>query len=267
MHWIIQKNLYAEDGIDALLAALQRFGISSTTVSMGPSGTLTPDPNPSGPVMVCGSVGLARVARERGWQPGSFLNADHNYQALVAHWGREMLNADARISAFRDVEPNGERVFIRPAEDSKYFNGGVMDAEEVMAWRDALVRGERSPVRCSSRMSGDTQVVCGPPATIYKECRFFVVDGAVVAWSTYKQGGNVVATEDVDPVSLDHAQACVQAWQPARAFVLDTALTPDGPRIVEVNCINSAGFYGADVQRIVMAIEGMEPWASRSNGE
>jgi hypothetical protein len=165
------------------------------------------------------------------------------------------------------VEPNGERVFIRPAEDSKYFNGGVMDAEEVRAWRDALVRGERSPVRCSSRMSGDTQVVCGPPATIYKECRFFVVDGAVVAWSTYKQGGNVVATEDVDPVSLDHAQACVQAWQPARAFVLDTALTPDGPRIVEVNCINSAGFYGADVQRIVMAIEGMEPWASRSNGE
>jgi hypothetical protein len=262
MHWIIQKNLYAEDGIDALLAALQRFGISSTTVSMGPSGTLTPDPNPSGPVMVCGSVGLARLARARGWQHGSFLNADHNYEALVAHLGDEMLNAGARISPFRDVEPNGERVFIRPAEDSEYFNGGVMDSDEVRAWRDALVRGERSPVRCSSRMNADTHVVCGPPATIYRECRFFVVDAAVVAWSTYKQGGHVSATGDVDPVSLEHAQACVQAWQPARAFVPDTALTPDGPRIVEVNCINFAGFYGADVQRIVMAIEGMEPWAT-----
>ena len=50
-------------------------------------------------------------------------------------------------------------------------------------------------------------------------------------------------------------------WQPARAFVLDTALTPDGPRIVEVNCINSAGFYGADVKCIVVAVEAMEPWA------
>jgi hypothetical protein len=262
MHWIIQENLYTEDGIDALLGALERFAISFTTVAIGPGGTLAPDPKPSGPVMVCGSVGLARVAGERGWQPGSFLNADHNYQSLVAHWGREMLNADARISAFRDVEPHGERVFIRPAADTKYFNGGVMDSEDVRAWRDALVRGEGSPVRCSPRMNADTQVVCGPPAIIYKECRFFVVDGAVVACSTYKQGRHVLATGDVDPVSTDHAQACVRAWQPARAFVLDTALTPDGPRIVEVNCINSAGFYGADVQRIVMAIERMEPWAS-----
>ena len=45
--------------------------------------------------------------------------------------------------------------------------------------------------------------------------------------------------------------------RPARASVLDTALTPDGPRIVEVNCINSAGLYGADVERIVVAVEGM----------
>ena len=263
MYWIIQDNLYAENGMDALVDALQRLNIPFTTVAMLPlSGTLSPDPDPSGPVMVCGSVGLARIARERGWQPGSFLNDNHRYGACMAHWGREMMNADARISAFRDVKPEGEQVFIRPAEDSKYFNGGVMDSEEVEAWRDALVRGERSPVPCSPRMTRDTQVVCGPPAVIYKECRFFVVDGALVAWSTYKQGGEPLASGDVDPVSLAHARSCVHVWQPARAFVLDTALTPDGPRIVEVNCINSAGFYGADVQRIVMAIEGMEPWAS-----
>jgi len=211
--------------------------------------------------MACGSVGLARVARERGWQPGSFLNENHHYGVLMLHWGCEMLNADARISAFRDIKPAGQHVFIRPAEDSKVFNGGVMETEEVEAWRDALVRGERSPVECSPRMGGDTVVVCGPPKMIYKECRFFVVDSKVVAWSTYKQGSDMVANADVDPVSMDHAEACIRAWQPARAFVLDTALTPDGPRIVEVNCINSAGFYGADVQRIVMAVETMQPWA------
>ena len=104
-------------------------------------------------------------------------------------------------------------------------------------------------------------MVCGPPVTIHKECRFFVVDGAVVAGSTYKQGGVMVAGAETDPISAGYARACVQRWQPARAFVLDTALTPDGPSIVEVNCINSAGFYGADVERIVLAIEGMKPWA------
>ena len=263
MHWIVQDNVYAEDARDALVDALGRFGIPFTAVAMLPrSGALSPEPTPSGPVMVCGSVGMNQLARERGWQPGSFLNATHGYPACVAHWGQDMLNAGARISAFRDVEPAGERVFIRPAVDSKYFTGCVMDADEVRDWRDALVRGERSPVRCSPSVNGDTQVVCGPPVTIYKECRFFVVDGSVVAWSTYRQGGAPVAGADVDPASMRHAEACVRRWQPARAFVLDTALTPDGPRVVEVNCINSAGFSRADVERIVRAVEAMKPWAN-----
>ena len=263
MHWVIQDNLYADDGTDALVNILERLSIPFSTVSMlSPSGTLSPDIHPSGPVMVSGSVGLARVAHERGWQPGSFRNINHRYEACMTHWGREMLNADARISAFKDIELAGECVFIRPAEDSKYFNGGVMDSDDVRAWRDAVVHGERSPVRCSPRMNGNTQVVCGPLVVIHKECRFFVVDGEVVAWSTYKQGSAMLASPDIDPVSMDHARACIQIWQPARAFVLDTALTPDGPRIVEVNCINSSGFYGADVERIVKAVEGMEPWVS-----
>ena len=261
MHWIVQDGLYHETGMEALQATLERARIPFTVVTVASNGTLSPDPAPPGPVMVCGSVGLARTARARGWNPGSFLNDNHRHEAWLTHWGREMLNADARTTAFKDVEPVGECVFIRPAEDTKYFNGGVMDTDEVLAWRDAIRRGEKPPVRCSPRMDGNTQVVCGPPATIYKESRFFVVDDAVVASSTYRLGGATVADPDVDPVSLDHARACIRTWQPARAFVLDTALTPEGPRIVEVNCINSAGFYGADVQRIVMAIEAMAPWA------
>lgn len=264
MHWIVQDNLHEPDEANALVSTLAHLSIPFTTTSMLPgTGTLSPDPEPSGPTMVWGSVGLVRVARERGWQPGSFLNANHGYQACVAHWGRRMLNADARFSAFKDVEPVGDSVFIRPVEDSKYFTCRVMDADEVTAWRDAVRRGERSPVRCSPLMDGNTRVLCGPPVTIHRECRFFVVDGAVVAWSTFQQGGEARTDADVDPVSMGYARACVQTWQPARAFVLDTALTPDGPRIVEVNCINSAGLYDADVRRIVVAIEGMAPWAGR----
>ena len=262
MHWIIQDGLYTTENKDALVDALQRFGIPFTIVAMSSSGTPSPDPYPSGSVMICGAARLTRMARERGWQPGSFLNDHHHYEAWFRHWGYEMLNAAARISAFRDVVPVGDQVFIRPAEDSKHFDGCVMDADKVRAWRDALVRGERPPVRCSPQLTADTSVVCGPPVVIYKESRFFVVDGDVIAQTTYRQGGNPMSNGDVDPASLDHARACARIWQPARAFVLDTALTPAGPRIVEVNCINSAGFYGADVQRVVMAIESMEPWAS-----
>lgn len=47
-------------------------------------------------------------------------------------------------------------------------------------------------------------------------------------------------------------------WQPHRAFVIDVCDTPDGPRIVEINTINSAGFYAGDLQRPVAALEALE---------
>jgi len=46
----------------------------------------------------------------------------------------------------------------------------------------------------------------------------------------------------------------VDMWQPADAFVLDIALTHNGYKVLEVNCLNSAGFYAADVSKLVQAI-------------
>jgi hypothetical protein len=54
----------------------------------------------------------------------------------------------------------------------------------------------------------------------------------------------------------------VDLWQPARAFVIDIALTDDEDdgwcKVIEVNNINSSGFYSIDMQKFVMAIEAME---------
>ena len=89
MHWVIQDNLYADDGTDALVDILRRLSIPFSTVSMlSPFGTLSPDVDPSGPVMVYGSVGLARVAHERGWQPGSFRNINWSKEGF-ARRGRQ----------------------------------------------------------------------------------------------------------------------------------------------------------------------------------
>ena len=46
-----------------------------------------------------------------------------------------------------------------------------------------------------------------------------------------------------------------ERWRPAEAFVLDVCDTPDGIKVVEINTINSAGFYAADVQKLVFALE------------
>jgi hypothetical protein len=49
----------------------------------------------------------------------------------------------------------------------------------------------------------------------------------------------------------------IAIWQPLEAFVLDVCETQHGFRIVEINTINSAGFYAADIQNIVMALEAL----------
>ena len=47
------------------------------------------------------------------------------------------------------------------------------------------------------------------------------------------------------------------AWQPARAWVLDVCETDEGMKIVEINTINSAGFYAANVTDLVLSIDAM----------
>ena len=251
--------MYREEGMRDLVETLSRFSIPHDIVSLDPAtGALSPDVRPEGAVMICGTYRLSRLAAERGWFPGSFLNANHDHRAWTAAWGGRMLNAAARTTRFADARPAPGRVFIRPAADNKYFDGQVLDAEEVDAWRDALCRGGRSPVRCSDKVGPETEVTWGPAHPIYRESRFFVVDGEIAASTTYRIGRDTVASPDVDPQALAYARGAVAEWRPARAFALDVALTDGGYRIVEVNCINMSGFYGADVQRLVMALDGME---------
>jgi len=46
---------------------------------------------------------------------------------------------------------------------------------------------------------------------------------------------------------------------------MDIADTPDGLKVIEINNINSAGFYDADPQKIIMAIEEMVKYNQDSN--
>ena len=259
MHWIIQESLYEEEGAEKLLRTLVRFSIPHSMVAVGADGKLYPEPDimPGQAVMICGTYALARVSQERGWKPGTFMNRNHEHTAWVEHWGELMLNASAVTCSMRNVEPDFSPVFIRPAEDNKFFSGMVLNRNKFLAWKAALASGTESPVTCSSRMNSDIQVTFGPVVTVYRECRFFIVGGRSVASSVYKVAGRIAPSADVEPAFTDFARHCISVWQPADAFVLDVALTPAGYRIVEVNCINMSGFYEADVQSVVMEIEAL----------
>ena len=98
-------------------------------------------------------------------------------------------------------------------------------------------------------------VQVAPLTKIYAEYRYWIVDGKIVTKSMYKMGTRVIYSDQVNEAVDAYVQECVDIWQPLRAFVIDVCETPNGFRIVEINTMNAAGFYCADVAKLMFALE------------
>lgn len=253
MHWVLQNNLFDERGWDHLVSTLERLGIPYSVHKVVPFvGELVPPPEVSHSNVICvGSYSLRHEARRHGWSPGVFDLADIDFTTQREHWGSHLLNANARISAFGDAVVN-EPTFIRPTNDSKCFTGRVIEEAEFTAWQRAVK--DLGSVD-GSTLTPDTSIMLATPEEIHAEYRCWVVRGKVVTSSLYKRGARVFYQSDVDPLVVQYAQARVAEWAPCEAFVLDVCDTPRGMRIVEINTLNAAGFYAADLQQLVFALE------------
>ncbi|MCI5095462.1 MAG: ATP-grasp domain-containing protein [Rhodobacteraceae bacterium] len=96
------------------------------------------------------------------------------------------------------------------------------------------------------------------PARILKEWRLWVVRDQVVTYSLYKEGTRVVYRPEIDQDALEFGRRLVALNSGyAEAYVIDICRTDDGLRMLETNCINAAGFYAADLARLVAAIEAL----------
>lgn len=248
MHWIIQDDLHPEAGLYELRTVLSRLEIphSFHRVPQG-EGRLDPEISPEGRVFVIGGYSLSRIAQERGWAPGSLPVP--GFRECLENWGEEMLNAPAGVTTTRaaavlasqgSMIPSGP-FFCRPVEDSKKFTGRVFYSwDEFIAWEC-----RRPAVLC----------MFAPFLEIYRESRIWIVQDQVVTASTYKEGKRVFYDPLVSEDVLGYTRERALEWSPAPAYVMDIAETPRGLKIVEINNINAAGLYAANVGKLVMALE------------
>jgi hypothetical protein len=195
---------------------------------------------------------MARVAAEKGWQPGSFFGGNNDYSVYSEFYKDNLLNYDCEIKVFgEDFEWNyGETKFIRPCKDSKLFNGQVFTKTK---WDD-MVEQRKQNINYIN-LTEPQLIQVGSPKTIYKEARCWVVDGKIVTSSYYRFGTYIDYEENVEPEGLEFAQRMVDLYEVADTFVMDICLTPDGWKIVEINCTNCSGFYKGDLQKLVIALE------------
>lgn len=260
MHWILQENLFREHEWANLVGALERLRLPYSVHKVVPFvGELVPPPEIAEPKVVCfGSYSLRHPARAAGWNPGVYDLGDADFEGQRAHWGAHMLNAASVVVRFADARfPTPAPCFVRPIRDSKVFAGQIVtDQAEFYAWQHRVCAlGEDT----GTSLTPDTLVQVAPIREIYTEVRCWVVGDDVVTASQYKLGSRVAyASVPRDSALVAYARARLAEWRPHRAFCLDVADTAEGPAIVEINTINAAGFYAADVQALVIALEELE---------
>jgi len=253
MHWVIQDNMYNEEGFHSLLEALDRLELPYDVCKVIPFvAELHPDVNPEGKVMVMGAYTMTKIAEQKGWSPGAFLG-NLDYEVQRDKWGADkMLNGSAKVYAFKDVPKQESLFFIRPVSDGKAFTGYVTEWFAFELWRKSVMALTEDD---NSQLDGDTLVMVSDPVRIFSETRTWVIKGEVVTASEYKRGNRSHASATVEPRIIQFAQARAREWSPNEAYCLDVADTPDGLKIVEVNCLNASGFYKADMMKLVGALE------------
>lgn len=250
MHYVVQRNIFKEENYDKIFYALTKLGLSFEVIDYHKDFNGLKVETTRKDIFPFGSIKLGRLSAEMDWVPGSFYGKNHDYEIYAEFYKENLLNWGCKLQDITDnIDwlPN-EQKFIRPSKDSKIFTGAVFSK---IKWLDTIKLVED---RCGGVLP-DITVQVNSVQKIYKEARVWIVGGKVVTSSYYFFNSNVAYSENVDPEGLEFAQSMADLYQVADAFVMDICLTPDGWKIVEINCINCSGFYKGDLQRLLIALE------------
>lgn len=207
-------------------------------------------------VVIYGSHQFNRAVRGvKSYQPGSLGLVDrtevNSYMSnLPLEW---FLNRDGVMTTWAQFQQRrdfwfkvfpGERVFVRPNSGFKVFTGTTVSLEE---WDNDILGLEK----CTGVMT-ETPMMVAPAQEILGEFRFVVAEGQVVAGSEYRWDNVLDIRRDWPEECWNMAQQVAShPWQVDIAYTCDVALTPEGPRVVELNSFSCAGLYACDLELIV----------------
>lgn len=172
-----------------------------------------------------------------------------------------MLNAQAKKMKLHEFIERGDTLgdywFIRPDADDKSFDGATMTFEETRIWFDKLVAVEELERKLGNTpmVGKDTSIIAGPAYKVDKEWRNFIVNGRIVTSTLYRKNFKLNKSAfDIPQSMLSFVHERCMEYQIHKAFVMDVALCGEEYYIIECGCINSAGFYHADVSKIIEAV-------------
>lgn len=259
VRWIIQDANYANKDRAQILAACTQLEIPCLEIPVIPFAHQLPDfpLDDAYENIYYGSTTMMDRLYEHYNKPlGLFYDATtFSMENYLQQWGAHLLSSEAQFMTFEAFSKAGypaeQQFFIRPDADSKAFAGVVLDYGKIQAWYDSLLIDD------VYGLGPDTKIMVGPAYHIEKEWRTFVVQGKVVTSSTYRKDFRLYeSATDIPAAMLDFVHARCQEYQPHDVFAMDIAKCSgeDEYYIIECGCMNSVGFYAADIAQYVAAL-------------
>jgi hypothetical protein len=221
------------------------------------------------PVVFHGSLGnAARIVETLPWRPGAFCRTEAFHcsswyphaERWLLHRKWRVLAANALVADPGALEPfgNPDAIFVRPDSPLKPFSGRIVARAQLSL--KALDHGFYYD-------DPDLPVVIAPVQTIGQEWRYVVVEGRVVAGSTYAADRKGRASDSADTASWRFAVDVVATLTPPEdVYVLDVCVADGGLRVLELNPFSGADLYGCDLAAVVSAVTQSVRKATKING-
>ncbi|WP_212006520.1 ATP-grasp domain-containing protein [Chitinophaga sp. HK235] len=139
---------------------------------------------------------------------------------------------------------------LKMLKDSCEKTGVKYQEVFVIPFSDALPSFDTDPVNISAK----SRVLVSEPYNIAYEWRLWIVNKKVITASQYRKYFQLNKKPGCPAAVIEFAEARCQEYTPNDIFVMDVCLCGDEYFIVECGCMNSAGFYKGDIERIVKEV-------------
>lgn len=261
--WAIQRNGMQERESKCIIQALQELGLKYTEVDVPFFAAELPDWGLPEETIFYGSTTLVDlVYRQGSFNPGIFFNEDYRTSVWQKN-GVKLFNKDAKVMTMADLAKHWDdvtctdRVFIKPDDDSKVFCGSVFTKEEYMLWYNNIASETEW---CQLRPNH--MVVVDRQREVRREIRHFIIDGEIVSSTQYRWWGRLepqALCPELNRIAIKRAQELADNWLPSGSCIMDTMHDTSSHRddacVIEYGCINAAGFYKADIKKVIQAMD------------
>ena len=260
VQWVVQENLGCSKDADSIIKTCKTAKMDVYPFKCIPFSRELPNVSTDKPTIFYGSVRFVQLALEsKKWSPCAFFDPE---LFSVSHWskvyGENWLNHGAEkttLSQFCYQPYDKDRLFfVRPDKDLKEFQGGVWSFGDLNRWKSGLIQADL----IEEDKIQDIPIWVGEPYKISREWRCFMVEGEVCSSSQYRKDGVLNIKAGAPSEVIDYAEKMALKFRAHDIFVLDVCENDGKLYVLEIGCMNSAGFYDCSIPFIVGTVSGYD---------